>query len=382
DFSFDCIAEKLLFLDNGGAVASIAATRSCDGSSNTTLIKRYLETSINDRENIGISLLDAKLNSGASTFNSKYYNILGDPILLVTQPEIVGSIIGIPDSLRAREIASINGDFGTSNFINEIGEIRAYESGYDLFYTNTHFNGTDTLIYNVIYTKNGNTFYYGGMEIINGNYTTEFIIPDDIHAGEKGRIINYVFDYSQNNDFLNYYYPMKLSRIPVDSTSTGPPQVQIWLDSRKFIEGDYVSTNPLLMAEIEDENGINILGSAGHKILLLLDDTMEPIDVTSGFIYNIGSFTKGELTWQLTDLSEGRHTLQLIVFDNFNTPTVAETSFISKRAGKVAIEQMLPYPNPMEKSGHFTFVITEDSDITVMIYTITGKKIRTLKKPN
>ncbi|MCK4655263.1 MAG: hypothetical protein KAU01_12545, partial [Candidatus Cloacimonetes bacterium] len=268
----------------------------------------------------------------------------------------------------------------TTNFINEIGEIRAFESEYDVTYINNDYV-VDSLSYTVNYTKNGNSFYYGGMEVSGGNYTAEFIVPDDIHAGEKGRIINYVFDHSQNTDFLNYC-PMKLSQIPIDATSTGPPQVQIWLDSKKFVEGDYVSTDPLLMSEIEDENGINILGSAGHKILLLLDDTMEPVDVTSGFVYNIGSYTKGELTWQLSDLSEGRHTLQLIVFDNFNTPTVAQTSFISKRSGKVAIEQMLPYPNPMEKDGYFTFVITEDSDITVMIYTITGKKIRTLKKPN
>ncbi len=378
DPAFDCIAEKLLFLDNGGSIASIAATRGCSGGQNTTLIKKYLETSIDDRENIGRSLFYAKLNSGASITNSKLYNILGDPIILVTQPEIIGSISGIPDSLRAREIASINGCFGTSNFINEIGEIRAFESEYDIFYTNFH----DTLIFSVDYTKNGNPFYYGGMEVSVGSYSAEFIVPDDIHAGDKGRIINYVFDYSQNTDFLNYYYPMKLSQIPIDATSTGPPQVQIWLDSKKFVEGDYVSTDPLLMADIEDENGINILGSAGHKILLLLDDTMEPVDVTKGFVYNISSYTKGELTWQLTDLSEGRHTLQLIVFDNFNTPTVAQTSFISKRSGEVAIEQMLPYPNPMEKDGYFTFVITEDSDIIVMIYTITGKKIRTLKEPN
>ncbi len=380
DPAFDCIAERLLFLDNGGSIISIAARTISHPDPNTTLMKYFLMNAINNRENVGFSLLDAKLNSGASTPNSRVYNILGDPIILVTQSEILGSITGVPDSLRAREIISIEGNFGTTNFINEIGEIRAFESEYDVTYINNDYV-VDSLSYTVNYTKNGNSFYYGGMEVSGGNYTAEFIVPDDIHAGEKGRIINYVFDHSQNTDFLNYC-PMKLSQIPIDATSTGPPQVQIWLDSKKFVEGDYVSTDPLLMSEIEDENGINILGSAGHKILLLLDDTMEPVDVTSGFVYNIGSYTKGELTWQLSDLSEGRHTLQLIVFDNFNTPTVAQTSFISKRSGKVAIEQMLPYPNPMEKDGYFTFVITEDSDITVMIYTITGKKIRTLKKPN
>jgi hypothetical protein len=126
-----------------------------------------------------------------------------------------------------------------------------------------------------------------------------------------------------------------------------------------------VSTDPTLIAHIEDENGINILGSSGHNILLIIDDSLTPINVTDGFMYNTGSATEGELSWQLNDLSEGNHTLQLIVFDNFNNPTVAETNFVSKRSGKVSIEQMLVYPNPMDDDGHFTFVITEDSEITI-----------------
>ncbi|MBC8415117.1 MAG: hypothetical protein ISS80_03895 [Candidatus Cloacimonetes bacterium] len=384
--SYDCISEKLLFYDDGGSIASLAATESCDPISNTTLIKHFLVSSINERENIGLSLFDAKHNSGANSGNSRLYNILGDSILLVTQPEILGYIHGVPDSLRARELAQVNGNFGESSFINEIGECRVYESEYDIFYTNSMVistpSGPDTLVYSVDYTRNGNSFFNGEIDITNGNYDAQFIVPDDVHAGDKGRLISYVSEDSQNKDYLNYFYPLLLSSIPIDTLNTDPPQVTLWLDSRKFMDGDYVSTDPLLIAEIEDENGINILGSSGHKILLILDNSFELIDVTSGFVYNVGSCTKGELSWQLFDLEEGSHTLQLIVFDNFNNPTVAETTFKAKSSGKVAIEQMLPYPNPMKKDGHFTFVITEDSDIAISIYTITGRKIRTLKKPS
>ncbi len=387
--TYDCISEKLLFYDDGGSIASLAATASCNPTSNTTLIKHFLVKAINGRENIGRSLFYAKHQMTSNyTGNSRLYNILGDPILLVTQPEILGSIniSGDPDSLRSRELAQINGNFGEPSFINEIGEFRAYESEYDLFYTNTLVistpTGPDTLVYSVDYTINGNSFFNGEIEITNSIYEAQFIVPDDVHAGDKGRLISYVFEDSQNKDYLNYFYPLKLSGIRIDTLNTISPQVTLWLDSRKFKDGDYVSTDPLLIAEIEDENGINILGSSGHKILLILDNSFEPIDVTLGFVYNVGSCTKGELSWQLYNLEEGSHTLQLIVFDNFNNPTVAETTFKARSSGKVAIEQMLPYPNPMKKDGYFTFVITEDSDITISIYTITGRKIRTLKKPS
>ncbi|MEA2095112.1 MAG: C25 family cysteine peptidase [Candidatus Cloacimonadota bacterium] len=376
----DCIAEKFLFHDGGGSIASIAATARCSGDANTILMKYLHRNIIDERMNIGNALRDAKLYSNASLGNSQYFNILGDPILNVLPPLTSGNIIGIPDSVQARQTVSLSGDY--NNTINEIGETRIYESKYNKFYENTLVTPEQTYHYEVNYTSNGHTFYYGNIDIINGEYDAQFIVPEDVHSGDEGRILNYVYDNSISTDFLNCYLPMKLSSIPVYAPNIGPPQVQLFLDSPSFIAGDFVSTSPTLIAHIEDENGINILGSSGHCILLIIDESLIPIDVTDGFMYDIGSATEGELTWQLDDLSEGNHTIQFIVFDNLNNPTVAVTDFVCKRSGKVSIEQMLPYPNPMSDGGHFTFVITEDSDITITIYTLTGRKIKTLKQLN
>jgi hypothetical protein len=372
---FDCMAERLLFVEDGGSIASLAASRSCSGSANTRIMKECLEKLVNDRENLGNSVYAAKLlNNYIST--SRLYNLLGDPVIFVVPPERTGSISNIPDSLRARQTISIDGDFDTNMQSNLNGEIRVFDTEYGIHYTNT----LNEQVYSVDYTRNGSSFFTGYIEISNGTYDASFIVPDDIRNGEKGRIMSYVFDDRTYEYFVNYFYPVKLSRISVDSISSSAPSVQLYLGSKYFKDGDYVSTSPLLIAEIEDENGINILGSAGHKILVLLDD-FDPLDVTEQFIYDIGSYTKGELTWQFSDLSEGLHTLCFIVFDNFNVPTIAETSFRAKKSGKVAIKQMLPYPNPMKDDGYFTFVITEDADITITIYTITGRKIQTIKKP-
>jgi len=376
----DCIAEKFLFHDGGGSIASIAATARCSGDANTILMKYLIRNIVDERMDIGNALRDAKLYSNAGLGNSKYFNILGDPILNVLPPLTSGNILGIPDSVQARQTVNFNGDYDST--INEIGETRVYESKYDKYYENTLVSSGQTYYYEVYYTSNGHTFYYGSIDIINGEYIAQFIVPEDVHSGDNGRILNYVFDNSTSTDYLNCYLPMKLSSIPVYAPSSGSPEVQLFLDSPSFIAGDFVSTSPTLIAHIEDENGINILGSLGHCILIIIDGSLTPIDVTDGFIYNIGSATQGELTWQLDDLLEGNHTLQLIVFDNLNNPTVAETNFICKRSGKVSIEQMLPYPNPMSDGGYFTFVITEDSDITLTIYTLTGRKIKTIKQLN
>jgi len=380
DSAFDCLAEKLLFHDYGGSIGSIAATRSCGGTENTRLIRDFLDNALNERENIGWALWDAKIPPGASYTNSKLYHILGDPLISVITPGISGSITiddPIADSLQARQTVHISGDYELENAISGIGEIRIFNTEDTLNY----YRELNDQVYDVVYTKNGSCFFKGSVQTESNEFEAGFIIPDDVQNGERGRFISYISD-NNKSDFISFFIPVKYSKIPVPADNNDAPSVQLWIDSKKFLTGDYVSTKPTLIAAISDSNGINISGSAGHKILLLLDNSNDPLDVTDHFIYDINSYTKGELLYEIDEISEGRHSLQLIVFDSFNVPTVANTEFISRKSGKVAIEQMLPYPNPMKDEGHFTFIITEDADIEITIYTITSRKIRILKKDN
>ena len=373
----DCIAEKLLYNESGGSIASIASTRVCGGSPNTTLLKYFLVQILNNRNNVGKALVSAKINSGATLTNSRKFNLMGDPLLYVIPPQPTEIVSELPDSLRAKETITVHGDFENSS-LSGTGEFRVFGSKYEVFYS--HTLGTQT--YSVYYKKNRRAFYNGRTEINEGEYITSFIIPMDIDNGEEGKIICYSALPEENLDFTNYYYPLKLSDDAIDAVSSDSPSIQIWLDSKRFISGDYVSTTPQLIAAISDSNGINISGSAGHKILMILDNANEPVDVTDYFVYEIDSYTTGELRYRLDNISEGNHKLELMVFDNFNVPAIASTEFIAKKSGEVAIEKVLPFPNPMEKDGYFTFIITEDADVTISVYTISGKKIRTIKVPN
>ncbi|KQC09364.1 MAG: hypothetical protein APR54_12935 [Candidatus Cloacimonas sp. SDB] len=373
--AYDCIAERLLFQENGGSIASLAASRICSGTANTTILKEFLKKIVNERYNLGDALYYAK-TSTQYTGTAKLYNLLGDPVMSIIPPLETGYIGNVPDSIRMRELVSINADMQLQNTLSAAGTLRVFDSKYQVYYTNTLNDHT----YEVTYDRNGSVFFRGEVEIAADNFSASFIVPDDIRFGERGLIINYIYNELTGSDYITYAADIKYSSVSVDSISNDSPQVSLWLDSRSFISGDYVSDSPLVIAEIEDSNGINILGSAGHKILVLLDDEYTPIDVTEQFNYFTGSYTSGELLWRLYNLDQGQHYLRLIVFDNFNNPTIAETEFRVRRSGKLSIEQMLVYPNPLEKDGHFTFIITEDSNITISIYTITGKKIKTIRK--
>jgi hypothetical protein len=386
DPGFDSMAEKIVMLENGGSIVSIAASWNCGGYNNTLLMKNFLTNLINDRQTVGQAMLEAKLINQPPTnfiWNSRLYHIFGDPLLQIHPPQNVGGFTALPDSLQRRQLVDFSGEMGGVPYSGTTA-IRAYDSIYDIDYVNILPSDTSQ-VFTAHYTKPGNRYFFGSTTTANGTFAGQFIVPDDARSGDFGKLDAYVWDASSQKDYLVSQDEIRMSPTATNAQNTTPPEVTLWLETRKFQTGDIVSTSPLVIAAIEDENGINTVGSAGHRILLLLDDSTQPIDATEGFSYDEGSCTQGELSWQLSGLDAGEHRLQLICFDNFNNPTLSEVQFTAVTEKSVSIQNMLPYPNPIKKDGYFTFSVPGDTsdliDVTVSIYTITGRKIRTIKAP-
>ena len=382
--SYDCIGEQQLFLDNGGSIATISASQSCNGTENMELVKHLLENIFNRNYSVGYALYDSKLNSTASISNSRLYHLLGNPILSIIPPVRSGSLAltnSVDDTcLNARETVSVNGDFATEIETNGISDIHVFDTDIMKTYQNLNYIVSDT-VFTIHYWESGNEIFRGQTNVQENNLKFSFIVPDDIHNGEEGRFIAYTKQ--ENREYTSVMYPVKYSNEALDVESLSSPEVTIWIDSENFQSGDFVSTSPTIFAHIEDENGINISGEPGRKILLLFDKSQNEedlLDVTSGFSYEIGSFTSGILEYPIDQISEGYHSVDLYVYDNFGDFTIATTNFYAQKTGKIAVKNMLPYPNPMKKEGKFTFVITEPADVTLKIFTITGKKIRSIKK--
>ncbi|MDY6915517.1 MAG: C25 family cysteine peptidase [Candidatus Cloacimonadota bacterium] len=379
ELGFDSLAEKILFQQNGGSIASIAASRGSFPGPNAVLFEKFFQNVIIERMSVGMGLWQAKLQATSIT-NSTLYHLFGNIYLPILSPEISGEITGLPESVNAKQTVSFEGQF-TQNEFNAEGSARVYDSSTWINYTNSI--PPDTMEYYVTYLRKGNKIYNANISVAQGNFEGQFIVPVGIDGGDMGQLAVYYADEINNKEYISYYRPLILNQEAIDVENQEPPEINLWLDSKKFASGDYVSTNPLLLAHIQDENGINISGAPGRRILALLDGSDDPndlIDVTSGFIYNTDSYTEGELSWQLHDLEEGRHTLQLIVYDNFGNSALEEVGFFAQNAKHLTIRDMLVYPNPVKKDAHFTFVVTEDSEVKLSIYTITGRKIYTISR--
>lgn len=370
-FLFDSLAEKVVLLDNRGAIASIAATRECNGPSNVALLKQYYRFSLNLRNSIGYSLVNAKAAYTVYTSNNEKYNILGDPLLLITTPERDSTLtLQTPDKddvLNAREQVNIQGQFSGTG-LNQDASVYVFDSEV-----------TKTMPNNSPYTFRGKSLFRGDVSVANSQYNAGFVVPDDVTTGNTGLIMTYLWNPLQNKDYVNYRSSVVLSDQAVSVVNPDAPEILLYLNDMDFVSGDVVSANPVLIAKISDANGINVTDSPGHSILLIMDQTVSSTKVTDYFVNDTDSFTSGTLTYQLSGLSEGNHMLQLIAFDNFNQPSVASIDFVVSKSKSFVVEKFLPYPNPMKKSGWFTFSVSEPADVKVSIYTIRGRKIKTIQ---
>lgn len=375
-WGFESLGQKTVLLNNLGAIASYSATRVSAPYNNAPMMQFVLEGLANGRNPVGYSIMNAKTLYTQSNDNDATYVLLGDPLLRIVPP-VRDSVMDVSatslkardETLHARELATISGSFDPSSYDGTC-DIRVFntETEYDLDWQ-THVS------------HRGAPLFKGTASVEGGQYSSEFILPDDVITGNTGLIVSYVWDPASRQDYVNFQHPLSLSDEAATVENPDAPDIEIYLGSLDFRPGDAVGPNPFLYAKISDSNGINVTGSSGHNILLILDDSLQPVPITEYFSYDLDSHTQGLLTYPLSGLEEGLHTLQLIAFDNFNLPSVATTEFVVKKTGELSIERFLIYPNPMQSETSFTFMLSRDCDLDIDIFSISGKKIQSISAP-
>jgi hypothetical protein len=373
-WAYVSLGQRTVLLNNLGAIASVGATRKSFPDPNHELMSFFVPNMTNSRLPVGWALTDAKIRYTQSVNNDAMYVILGDPNLRIVPPAHSPTLfVSTPDSKASttyysRQTARFSGSYpeqginGEATVIATDSEIRYLVGGY-------------------MVSQPGKQIFRGSVSVQNSDFDAAFLIPDDITGGQSGVVLSYFWDAATQQDYTSYYHPLTLSDevLPGSPGNASPPEIEIFLGSYDFRPGDNVSTSPILYAKISDENGINVTGSAGHNILLVIDNSLQPIPVTDYFNYDTDSYTSGTMIYQLPQLSEGQHTIQLIAFDNFNLPAVASTHFIAKKSGPISLENLLIYPNPIKTSGHVTFIISENADFTLDIFSMSGRRLRRIE---
>jgi hypothetical protein len=376
----ESMAEELLRARDKGAVASIAGTRYCYATPNAELNKEVLRRLLGEENlTLGEGLFGAKLSRPNSYSNDQKYALFGDPCMRLGKPEREGRIVSMSrDTLMALDQLSIHGQVLSQSTLDSTFQGTVFWRAFDSARPTTYITEVGS---QVNYLLPGATLFRGPAPIESGFFQTTFVVPKDIsYGGRMARIRAYLE--GQLTDGLAYRDSLTVQGTVTTVADTTGPTIELEIAGQNFASGDFVSPQPTLLAHLEDENGINITGQVGHWIVLTVDGDAQRINVTDKFNYDPGSYQRGTVDYTLGDLIEGEHTVTMKAWDNFNNFSTATITFEVVGEGQlIRGNEVLNYPNPFDPDSEdtqFYYELGRPARVTIKIYTVAGRLIRTL----
>jgi hypothetical protein len=360
-----CIGGRLVASPEGGAIASVAATRGTFSGPNYTLGEALVDSLYGSGSNrsMGETTWLAKIANPAYTGSVRYYAYLGHPDLPLMLPDTAPQVSLATPELLSGQTNTIQGSGFTSPGLASV-EVR--ESSVDTIYT--------TLGGNVInWRKPGGPAYRGTVALEEGSFALEAFVPLQSRTGSLARAAA-VFLGSPLTS-VGALDPQPLSEGDPPEDLTGP-EVDMWARGYRGEEEPRVSGQVTVEAEISDSSGICFLGGEGKSITLFLDG--QGMDVSDEFSYHQGSPVSGSLAADLEQLSDGWHTLILRCYDGVGNMSMDTLRLESLQGEDLALQQVLVYPNPGSGRRCFSFQVSSDAFVRISIYTVAGRRIRTL----
>jgi len=389
-------AGEYVFLnENGGGIALLTTTRLAFSYDNNNLNNSFYDAAFDKSsgryKTLGELIAYSKTDNG-SGLNLRNFILLGDPALTMCIPQnqvLTTEINGIP-------VASFDDTISALSFVTIKGFV-ADPSGVKM----SDFNGT---LYPTVYDKavelktlasnpslnsvapfmlQKNIIYKGKASVVNGDFSFSFIVPKDIqYTFGNGRISYYAENASADATGWFEDFIIGGSSDTTLNDNTGP-QISLYMNSDLFVSGGTTNENPVILAKLSDESGINTVGSGiGHDLTATLDgQTSESVVLNDYYEAMKDSYTEGTVRYPYKSLSEGPHTLTLKAWDILNNSSETSIEFIVASSLGLSVSHVLNYPNPFSTRTEFWFEHNQPCcglDVQIQIFTITGKLVKTI----
>lgn len=364
------ISERLLLSDKGGGIGVIAAARKTFHGGNVALNRNFYRFLFGGRDvPVGMAFLGGMGRlSPELVGNARKFVLLGDPALRLAMPELEVKL-SAPDSIKALAELKVSGEVHRDGELAEDFRGQVLLEIFDSANMVCRGSGGITLRY----LLPGVPLFRGVFPVEGGRFAGAARVPKAISYGEHlGRISAFVW--GKEGDGAGVVDSLFVGGTGEASVDREGPRIRIGFEGQEFADGDFVPPSCVLVAELEDESGINITGELGHDIEAWVDG--RNYKLTDYFVAQ-GDYRKGKVRLALEGMRPGEHRAVVKAWDIFNNRSEAEVTF--RVAGKVEISDVLCYPNPMDRETTFTFALSGPAHVRIRIYTLSGRLVDTLE---
>lgn len=391
-------AGEWVFLNpRGGGIGLLTTSRLAWADPNFRLNKAVYEFMFRQNEGeyyrLGDVMRLAKTDQNNGT-NIKNFVLIGDPAMQLAYPShrvqtlsINDKTIGVSfyDTLVPMSEVSVHGII-TDHAGNALPEFNGvlYPTFYDKDVKMATL-GNDPGSLPANFYVPGQILHQGKVSVENGLFTFNFFMPQNMSSKiDYGKFSYYAYD-SVNMDDAHGYFRIRAGGENADAViDHNGPQMDLYINNTAFVTGDYTDADPVFLAYIFDEHGINHTGNGiGKDITLTLDNNPQQTFILNNFYDpDQDSFQGGWLSFPLSGLADGKHVLSLKAWDNMNNVSEKNIAFEVNVNGNITLSSVMNYPNPFHDITNFTFNHNKPGnnfDVEVRIFNINGQHIRTLR---
>lgn len=391
--------EKIMLKKDGGAIALVTTTQVVYATYNRIFNISYLHTQFTKNKhgwNTFGQAFQISKNSVLATgdvINSRKFALLGDPALTPNFPRYdikTDSIKSISDNTNTDTVKSLGAYrvFGTVR--DDDGAVMSSFNGkvnitfFDKKQVAAVLTENSGAAYRN-YNLQNNIIYKGIASVVKGIFSFEFIAPKDINYDFGKGKISY---YADNGTIDAAGADTSVSvggfadNIVPDNDS---PIVRVFMNDSLFRNGGLTGTNSILYAIISDKSGINVSGNfVGHDLTAILDNQVEvPYILNDYYETAPNTYQKGFVTFPITSLADGLHTISVKAWDVFNNSGQGQVVFEVLNGTVVKLRNIYNYPNPFTNLTHFVFEHNHPNEAltaSIYIYNTAGTLVRIINQ--
>lgn len=208
-----------------------------------------------------------------------------------------------------------------------------------------------------VYDVMGDKLYAGAARVEGGRFSAKIAMPANIADNFRPATLSmYAVADNTNAEAIGVnrdFYVAGYTE-PAEADTIKPVIESMILNYSDFTNGETVNTNPLLIATVSDNVGINISSAGvGHQLILTLDDMTTFSDLASFYTPKADGTPGGTINYQLENLSAGAHSLRLRVFDTSGNMAQQEIEFFVDPEAAPRIFDVFTDANPASTAANF-----------------------------